>query len=72
MRLDRDDAAAACAVLAPAQDHRAAGPKVDLGAGVAEPLAEVLSFGDQRPNALDGRVDDGLSLDLVGDHVEPP
>ena len=72
VRLDRDDAAVARAVLGPAQDHRAAGPQVDLGAGVAEPAAEVLGFGDQRPHALDGRVDDGLSLDLVGDHVEPP
>ena len=72
MRLDRDDAAVARAVLGPAQDHRAAGPQVDLGAGVAEPAAEVLGLGDQRPHALDGRGDDGLALDLVGDHVEPP
>ena len=54
------------------QDHRAAGPQVDLGAGVAEPSAEMLSLGDQLPHALDGRVDDGLSLDLVGNHVNLP
>jgi hypothetical protein len=32
----------------------------------------VLGLRDQLPHPLDGRVDDSLSLDVVGDHVEPP
>ena len=65
-RLDRLDAAVERAVVAPAQRQRAAGAQVDLGAGVAEPAAEVVGAGDQLPHALDGRGDQDVSLDAVG------
>src|SRR6185312_9960342 len=67
--LDVDDAPADGAVLLPAEAEGTAGTEVDLGARVAEPAAEVLGFGQQRPDALDGRGDEGLSFDLLGNHV---
>jgi hypothetical protein len=65
VRLDGLDAAARLSVLGPAHHHLAAGPQVDLGAGVAEPAADVLGLGEQSPDALDGRLDRGLAFDLV-------
>jgi hypothetical protein len=56
------------AVLLPGQVESAAGAQVDFGARVAEPAAEMLGLGQQRPDALDGCGDDGLAFDLLGNH----
>jgi hypothetical protein len=73
VRLDGLDPRARAAVLAPVHHHLAAGAQVDLRAGVAEPAPDVVGLRQQLPDALDRRLDGGLSLDQVRGHaVQPP
>ena len=39
-------------MVLPAHLERPAGTQVEVGAGVAEPRAEMLGLGDQRPNPI--------------------